>query len=91
MSDDNQRDIELRDTKTRLEETILELSVAKRRMDAVIKSSLDCIICMDFDGLVTEFNPAAERTFGYARQDVIGRDYHPLLSPPGTVRLIPMG
>ena len=37
MSDENQRDIELRDTKTRLEDTILELSVAKRRMDAVIR------------------------------------------------------
>lgn len=83
MSDDNQRDIELRDTKTRLEETILELSVAKRSMDAVIKSSLDCIICMDFDGLVTEFNPAAERTFGYARQEVIGRDLSSLIIPPG--------
>ena len=82
ISLDVERDIELRTTNARLEQTILELRAAKRRMDAVIKSSIDCIVCMDVDGLVTEFNPAAERTFGYSRQEVIGRELSALMIPP---------
>ena len=80
ISLDVERDIELRTTNARLE-NYLELRAAKRRMDAVIKSSIDCIVCMDVDNLVTEFNPVAERTFGYSRQEVIGRELSALTSP----------
>ena len=34
-------------------------------MTAMLASSLDCIVAMDHEGRVLEFNPAAERTFGY--------------------------
>jgi len=44
-------------------------------------SSLDCIIAIDEVGLVLEFNPAAERTFGYARADTIGRPISELIIP----------
>jgi PAS domain-containing protein len=33
---------------------------------AILDCALDCIITMDATGHVVEFNPAAERTFGYA-------------------------
>ena len=49
---------------------------------AILQSSLDCIISMDATGRVLEFNPAAERTFGYRRADVIGRDLASLIIPP---------
>jgi PAS domain-containing protein len=32
---------------------------------AILDSALDCIITMDGSGRVVEFNPAAERTFGF--------------------------
>ena len=32
---------------------------------AILESSLDCIVTIDSDGLIMEFNPAAEVTFGY--------------------------
>ena len=37
---------------------------------------------MDADGLVREFNPAAERVFGYRREDAIGRELASLIIPP---------
>ena len=54
----------------RAEET-LRLSEARTR--AVIESSLDCVVAMNQSGDVVEFNPSAEKTFGYSRAEVIGR------------------
>src|SRR5262249_50575259 len=45
------------------------------------EAALDCIVSMNAAGAITEFNPAAERTFGYKRDDVIGRDMATLLIP----------
>jgi PAS domain S-box-containing protein len=49
---------------------------------AVIESALDCVITMDHRGRITEFNPAAERTFGHARAEVIGRELAEVVVPP---------
>ncbi len=43
------------------------------QQEAVLASALDCIVTMDREGRITEFNAAAERTFGHRREDVIGR------------------
>lgn len=48
---------------------------------SVLSSSLECIISMDEDGNVVEFNPAAERTFGFAREEAIGRKMEELIIP----------
>jgi PAS domain S-box-containing protein len=49
---------------------------------AILQSALDCIITMDHTGRITEFNPAAERTFGFARADVLGRRMADVIIPP---------
>ncbi len=48
---------------------------------AILDSALDCIITMDARGLVREFNPAAERTFGYSRDEAVGRELAELIIP----------
>jgi PAS domain S-box-containing protein len=48
----------------------------------IFESALDCVITMDVEGRVVEFNPAAERTFGYRRGDVVGRPLADLIIPP---------
>lgn len=48
---------------------------------AVLDSALDCIITMDHEGNVVEFNPAAEHTFGFKREDVLGRKLSELIIP----------
>jgi PAS domain S-box-containing protein len=49
---------------------------------ALIECAMDCAIAMDHTGRVLEFNPAAERTFGYRRADVIGKELTELIIPP---------
>jgi PAS domain S-box-containing protein len=49
---------------------------------AITASALDCIIAIDEAGLVIEFNPPAEQTFGYKRADAIGRPIVELIVPP---------
>ena len=48
----------------------------------MLDAALDCVITIDDDGRVVEFNPAAERTFGYRGADVVGREMAELIVPP---------
>jgi PAS domain S-box-containing protein len=52
------------------------------RKTAVVHAALDCIVTMDGDGKVVEFNPAAERTFGYRALEAIGKELAELIVPP---------
>ena len=58
------------------------LSAARSRHQAMLDAALESVITIDDDGRVVEFNPAAERTFGYTAADVIGRDMAELIIPP---------
>ncbi|HEY2139623.1 MAG TPA: PAS domain S-box protein [Chthoniobacterales bacterium] len=49
---------------------------------ALLDSALDCVISMDAAGCVLEFNPAAERVFGYSRDQAVGRELASLIIPP---------
>ncbi|HEX3504070.1 MAG TPA: PAS domain S-box protein [Xanthobacteraceae bacterium] len=53
---------------------------------AITASALDCIIAIDDAGMVIEFNPAAEKTFGYRRSETIGRPIVDLIVPPALRR-----
>jgi PAS domain S-box-containing protein len=57
------------------------LSQSDARKSAVMAGALDCIVSMDHLGNIVEFNPAAERTFGHAREEAIGRSLADLLIP----------
>lgn len=59
-----------------------EASQARRLLEAVVMSALDSIVTIDEAGMVVEFNPAAERTFGYARDEALGRPVSELIVPP---------
>src|SRR3954451_19703948 len=58
------------------------LAESEARTRAILEAALECIVTMDDSGNVVEFNPAAERTFGYRRDDVIGREMADLIVPP---------
>lgn len=65
---------------------VQERDEALRKKEAqqrtILESALHSFITMDQDGKIVEFNPTAERTFGYAREDVIGKEMAPLIIPP---------
>ncbi|HUR69663.1 MAG TPA: PAS domain S-box protein [Candidatus Thermoplasmatota archaeon] len=52
------------------------------RRAAILEAALDAIVAMDATGRVLEWNPAAERTFGYARDEVVGRSLVELIVAP---------
>lgn len=56
-----------------------DLVASEARARGIFETSLDCIIITDEFGKIVEFNRAAEQTFGYRRQDVIGDDMVELL------------
>ena len=49
--------------------------------NAILETALDCIITMDHNGNVVDFNPAAESTFGHRRADVVGQQLADLIVP----------
>jgi PAS domain S-box-containing protein len=51
-------------------------------LQAILEAALDCIVVADEEGRVVEFNPAAERTFGWSRADILGRSLAETIVPP---------
>jgi PAS domain S-box-containing protein len=60
---------------------ITDLKRALTSQAALIDSTLDAIVGMDAEGLITEFNPAAERAFGYSKAVALGRPLAELIIP----------
>ncbi|HYE63035.1 MAG TPA: CHASE domain-containing protein [Phycisphaerales bacterium] len=58
------------------------MRISEARKTAVLETALDAVISMDADGKVVDFNPAAERIFGYRRDEVVGREMADLIIPP---------
>ena len=70
----------LAEERLRREEAALKRS--ETRKAAILDSALDCIVTIDHQGRITEFNPAAEDTFGYRREEVVGKPLAEVIIPP---------
>jgi two-component system, cell cycle sensor histidine kinase and response regulator CckA len=57
------------------------LRVSEAHKAAILASALDAIVGMDANGRVTEFNPAAEKLFGFRREELLGREMAEHLIP----------
>ena len=65
-------------TRVRAEQAMRESEALK---GAILEAALDCIITIDDRQRVVEWNPASEATFGYSRQDVLGKELSTLIIP----------
>jgi PAS domain S-box-containing protein len=56
-------------------------TLTRNRLAAIVRSSADAIVGETLDGIITDWNPAAERLYGYTAEEVIGRPFARLIPP----------
>lgn len=61
------------------EQVVLE---SQKRLGAIIETALDAVVQMDAEGIITGWNPQAEKTFGWSKEEAIGRAMDETIIPP---------
>jgi diguanylate cyclase (GGDEF)-like protein/PAS domain S-box-containing protein len=56
----------------------------RARAAAILDAALDAVVTIDHRGRILEFNRAAEATFGYRREEVLGQELAELMVPPAS-------
>jgi PAS domain S-box-containing protein len=77
-----ERTAELSERNQQLQGTTDKLKESEARTRSILEAAMDAIITMDHQGKILQFNPAAERTLGYNRGEVIGQPLADLVIPP---------
>lgn len=63
-----------------------QVSRDSARFSAILDAAVDGIILIDRQGCIQEFNRAAERIFGYSREETLGRNVSMLMPEPDRSR-----
>jgi PAS domain S-box-containing protein len=58
------------------------LEASKRHVEQIIETAVEAFISMDDRGVITDWNAAAERVFGLARAQAVGRSLADTIVPP---------
>ncbi|MEO6183788.1 MAG: PAS domain S-box protein [Verrucomicrobiota bacterium] len=70
---------ELREAESRRARRRTEVALA--HLAAIVECSMDAIIGMTLNGMITSWNSGAEKIYGYSREEVIGRGIS-IVAPP---------
>jgi PAS domain S-box-containing protein len=63
-------------------ESARRLSQSEARTRLVLDNSPDAFVTLDRDGIIRNWNVAAERMFGWAASEAIGKPFRALVTPP---------
>lgn len=78
----------VRDRTKELSRALAQIRDSEAHTRAVIDSASDAFIAIDQDGLIIDWNPEAGATFGYEREEVVGRPLLEMVLPTeGSERL----
>jgi PAS domain S-box-containing protein len=50
-------------------------------LEAIVQSSEDAIVAKNLDGIITSWNPAAQRIFGYTPEEMVGQSILKIIPP----------
>ncbi|MDQ7823994.1 MAG: response regulator [Candidatus Eremiobacteraeota bacterium] len=59
----------------------MSLRESEEKFQLITRAAYDAIIMMDPEGRVTYWNPAAEKIFGYSKEEILGQHLHYTLAP----------
>ena len=79
-----ERTVELEDTVAKLEKEIAErksVQTQLHQLSRVFRDAADSIIIEDLSGTIIEMNREAERSYGWRREELIGKSIKNLLLP----------
>jgi len=57
------------------------LEASEERLGLIINTALDAVVTMNAEGLITNWNSEAERTFGWSSQEALGRRLSEIIMP----------
>jgi PAS domain S-box-containing protein len=72
---------ELHETADKYRELSSHIAVGDAIKSAMLSTALDAIVTIDEEGIIHDFNTAAEKLFGYARDEAVGEDLAELFIP----------
>ncbi len=61
---------------------VAQMAAEERRTREILENSNDAFIAVDAEGLVTDWNSEAQRTFGWSRAEALGQKVSQLIVPP---------
>lgn len=64
------------------QEALLELQQAETMASTILQSALDSIIVINHEGMITRFNRASEKLFGYSSEEILGQNVKRLMPAP---------
>lgn len=73
---------------TELKKAVAAVRASGHYARSIVDSSLAVVVAVDRERRILEFNPAAERAFGYTREEVVGRPVNMLYADPESAETI---